>query len=96
MIKLRTQEKVKEGAIKDEETAREKSGRELRRCAHLPSTSFVFMLADSLLAPKKEQVDAVTAEYSTVKETISRCRLHLSQPKVLLQTLVKDLPSSFV
>ena len=25
------------------------------------------MLADSLLAPKKEQVDAVTAEYSTVK-----------------------------
>ncbi|KAH9979381.1 condensin complex subunit SMC2 [Lactifluus volemus] len=78
VIKLRTQAEIKEGTIKDEETARDASARELSEL-------------EAALAVKKTQVDTVTAEYNTVKEKHTATQTALSSAEDLLQTLLTGL-----
>ncbi|KAF8468622.1 condensin complex subunit SMC2 [Russula ochroleuca] len=78
VIKLRTQAEIKEGTIKDEETARDVSGRELSEL-------------EAALAAKKTQVDAVTAQYNTVKEKHTTTQTSLASSEDLLQTLLTGL-----
>ncbi|KAH9957598.1 hypothetical protein BC827DRAFT_651097 [Russula dissimulans] len=81
VIKLRTQAEIKEGTIKDEEAARDASGRELSEL-------------DASLAAKKTQVDAVTAEYNAVKEKHTATQTALASAEDLLQTLLTGLAGS--
>ncbi|KAH9957609.1 hypothetical protein BC827DRAFT_1385511, partial [Russula dissimulans] len=78
VIKLRTQAEIKEGTIKDEEAARDASGRELSEL-------------DASLAAKKAQVNAVTAEYNAVKEKQTATQTALASAQDLLQTLLTGL-----
>ncbi|KAF8489517.1 condensin complex subunit SMC2 [Russula emetica] len=78
VIKLRTQAEIKEGTIKDEETEREASGRELSEL-------------EAALAAKRTQVDAVTAEYNAVKEKHTATQNSLASSEDLLQTLLTGL-----
>ncbi|KAI0296748.1 condensin complex subunit SMC2 [Multifurca ochricompacta] len=78
VIKLRTQAEIKEGAIKDEEAARDTSAQELNEL-------------EAALAAKKTQVDAVTAEYNAVKEKHTATQTALSLAEDLLQTLLTGL-----
>ncbi|KAI0289102.1 condensin complex subunit SMC2 [Russula brevipes] len=78
VVKLRTQAEIKEGTIRDEEAARDSSGRELSEL-------------EAALAAKRTQVDAVTAEYNAVKEKHTATQTALTSAEDLLQTLLTGL-----
>ncbi|KAI0247376.1 condensin complex subunit SMC2 [Lactifluus subvellereus] len=78
VVKLRTQAEIKEGTIKDEEAARDASAGELSEL-------------EAALAEKKTQVDAVTAEYSAVKDKHTATQTALAAAEDLLQTLLTGL-----
>jgi structural maintenance of chromosome 2 len=98
VIKLHTQAEIKEGTIKDEETALEASRRELSEvrasvsilASVIPFSGLLMHKGqlEAALAAKKTQVNAVTAEYNAVKEKHTATQNSLASSEDLLQTLL--------
>jgi len=102
VFKLRTQAESKDGAIKDEESAREarlgvSSARCVRLSCRLFSRRLIIAQREALLAAKKKSVDPVTAEYNAVKEGHTTTQTALATAgRSLLQILLTGLAGSSV